>query len=374
MPAVMIPKERARERVRMSKILYAASSMSHIENFHREYINKLSDMGHEVFVMAKGAGADFDIPFEKRFFSKKNTACRKIIREIIDREDFDVILLNTTLAAFHIRLACKSKNRPRIVNFVHGYLFSRHVGIIKRKILLFCEKILKNKTDAILVMNSEDYDIATKNKLAKGKVYFTNGMGVKARAAVLDKDEIRAKTDDLNSFVMTFVGELSARKNQAFLIKALAEVRKAVPSAVLWLVGDGAERGSLVSLANEVGVASAVRFIGYTPYAFDYMRASDLYVTASVSEGLPFNVIEAASCKIPIIASHVKGHEDIIKDGKGGALYTPDILSDFVDKVKKIYSGELVFSEDDIFDNYERYSAERVFDETLKIMSDAMNL
>ena len=100
----------------MSKILYAASNMPHINNFHTAYINALRRDGHDVKVMAKGDGADFDIPFVKKMFSRGNTACRREIKRIVAREKFDVIILNTALAAFHIRFALPKKNRPKVIN------------------------------------------------------------------------------------------------------------------------------------------------------------------------------------------------------------------------------------------------------------------
>ena len=52
----------------MSKILYVASNMTHINNFHRDYIAALREAGHTVSVMARGEGADYDIPFEKKLY------------------------------------------------------------------------------------------------------------------------------------------------------------------------------------------------------------------------------------------------------------------------------------------------------------------
>ena len=67
----------------MSKILYAAGTMDHIKSFHLPYIDSLCREGHEVFTMAKGKGADFDIGFVKKMLSVKNISCRRRIRKIL---------------------------------------------------------------------------------------------------------------------------------------------------------------------------------------------------------------------------------------------------------------------------------------------------
>ena len=54
------------------KILIAASNMTHINNFHVSYIEKFKQEGHEVYTLAKGEEADFNIPFEKNVLSFGN--------------------------------------------------------------------------------------------------------------------------------------------------------------------------------------------------------------------------------------------------------------------------------------------------------------
>ena len=124
---------------KMSKILYTASTMSHINNFHLDYINALRSEGHTVLTMARGEGADFNIPFEKKLLSPKNTRCRKEIKRILENEKFDIVILNTTLSAFHIRLAMP-RRRPRVLNIVHGYLFRKIQAFLKERCFCFVKE------------------------------------------------------------------------------------------------------------------------------------------------------------------------------------------------------------------------------------------
>ena len=256
--------------------------MQHINNFHLDYIKALRDDGYSVDVMARGDGADISVPFEKKLFSPQNTLARKMIRRVIFEGDYGTILLNTSLAAFHVRFACKRHRRPRIVNLVHGYLFSVDTNPLKRLLLTLCEKITSSKTDAIITMNEADYETARLKRLTKGRIYRSRGMGAVARDVISEPDNLRREFFAAGAYVMTFVGELSGRKNQAFLINALKKIKEHIPEAVLCLVGDGVERESLTLLAAGCGVSDSVVFTGSRRDACDFVRASDLYVSASI--------------------------------------------------------------------------------------------
>lgn len=199
------------------KILVAASNMVHINNFHLPYIEAFKEKGHSVYVMARGEGADFNIPFVKKSLSFSNFKLSYKIRRILKEENFDVIYLHTSLAAFWVRMALRGvKRKPYVINTVHGYLFGKASGRIHNMLYLLCEKLLRKQTDDIVVMNKEDLEIAEKNKLCKGKVYLTDGMGVRFK----DKDitPIKMSRDKIN---LVYVGEISDRKNQIFLVKAM---------------------------------------------------------------------------------------------------------------------------------------------------------
>lgn len=105
-----------------------------------------------------------------------------------------------------------------------------------------------------------------------------------------------------------FVGRLVPHKRQDRLIAALAAYRRTIdPSATLALVGKATEpswRERLVDLAERVGVATAVEFIGDVDE--QRLRAewrdASVYVSASDHEGFGFPFIEAMSAGVPVVA------------------------------------------------------------------------
>ena len=361
----------AEKGIKMSKILYAASTMSHIHSFHEDYIAALRRDGHEVLVMAKGADADFNIPFEKKMLSGKNTAARREIRRIVKRERFDCVFVNTTLAAFHIRLAIPKKDRPRIVNMVHGYLFPEGSRSVKDKILLLCEKLVAKKTDRLILMNDEDVSIATKNKLSLEPPLFVRGLGARAHHTETPISVIRRDLDAEGKFVMTFVGELSDRKNQRMLISALPLIKLRIPNAMLWFVGDGDKREELEQLASSLGVQDSVVFTGRRSNPCDFIRASDLYVSASRIEGMPFNIIEALGTGKTVLCSDIKGHRDLVKNGESGFLYPCDDVNAFVEAVVSIYEGARP-DLDTVLSVYKSYEWDSVFEDTYSKIKEAL--
>ena len=346
------------------RILYVASTIGHIDSFHRPYIGALRDEGAEVLVMARGEGADFDVPFEKRMLSFKNIAAWRMVRRILRENPFDAIILNTTLAAFVVRAAVGSRGRPRVINIVHGYLFGVKRRTVRSKLMLIAEIVLRSRTDTVLVMNREDLELAVKYRLG-ARIEQIRGMGAVACEQTSDIGLLRREWGGDDCFVLCFVGELSARKNQEFLIRAMHMLRREIPNAVLWLVGDGEERERMECLARSQGSEGCVKLIGYRDDACDFMRACDLYVSASRSEGLPFNVLEALSCGKTVLVSDVKGHKDIVENGSDGFLFEFGRIEEFVNITCQIYENSLHIESEKAREKFGMLSLDNVFSDTL---------
>jgi glycosyltransferase involved in cell wall biosynthesis len=141
--------------------------------------------------------------------------------------------------------------------------------------------------------------------------------------------------------VLATVARLSQNKGHGFMIRALAEVRKAFPD-VLYLIpgegdsswhGEGGFRGELERLAGELGVAAHTRFLGYYPDLETILHASDLLVSPSLREGMQVSLIEAMAAGLPIVATAVGGTPDAVADGESGLLVPPSDADALAGKV-----------------------------------------
>ena len=353
------------------KILYAASTASHLRNFHEPYIKELRK-NHQVLTMANGDGVDLPIAFDKSFFSLRNLRSIFKIRKILKRERFDALILHTSLAAFLVRVAMLGlKNRPYVLNVVHGYLFRREGRGLRRRVLLLCERVTRGMTDAIAVMNQEDLEIAREHKLCRGRISMINGMGIAIPERIPERnEELRTRyTAGKGDFLCCFVGELSRRKNQQYLLHTAVLLRESGVPIHLLLIGEGTTRAELEEEIRAFHAESYITLCGATSNVRAYLSAVDLYVSASTSEGLPFNVMEAMSCGLPIIASDIKGQSDLLRN-TDGILYRLSNSDAFYDAVRRVYeSGE--YGVGSVFyPNIEKYRLSAVFDENMRVLKE----
>jgi glycosyltransferase involved in cell wall biosynthesis len=120
--------------------------------------------------------------------------------------------------------------------------------------------------------------------------------------------------------VLLFVGRVAGEKNIGFLLRALAVVRQRLPEAVLVVAGEGPALPELTRLAQRLGLAAAVRFVGYLARDGELQgcyRAADLFVFASRTETQGLVLLEAMALSVPVVALAVMGTRDILDPGQG---------------------------------------------------------
>lgn len=134
------------------------------------------------------------------------------------------------------------------------------------------------------------------------------------------KESLGWKRDD---YLVAAVGRLERVKGHAFLIEALGSVVRERPRLRCLFVGEGRLRAELETLVRERGLDRHVRFAGFREDVIDILRGSDAFCMPSLSEGLPYALLEACSLGLPVLATAVGGIARFIEDGRTGLLVPP---------------------------------------------------
>ena len=311
-------------------VLFTASTFSHIARFHRPYLRAFSEKGFRVDLACGGDLADFpeasqifSVPFEKRITSPRNITALRKLRRILAEGDYTLVACHTALAAFFTRLAAMYlPHRPKIAYVVHGLLFDGDTPFLKRSLLAAAERIASPATDLFLTMNAWD-EAYLRERFPSVPLCSIPGMGVDFSAfAPRENTERRLLRAEYGfteeQFLLVYAAEFSARKNQEMLLRTMTRLPESVG---LLLPGDGARRGDCIALAERLGLGRRVAFPGQVSPIAPWLCAADAAVSSSRSEGLPFHIMEAMYCGLPVIASDVKGHRDLLRDGETGLLY-----------------------------------------------------
>jgi glycosyltransferase EpsD len=103
-----------------------------------------------------------------------------------------------------------------------------------------------------------------------------------------------------------------------------------------------------------------------------YLSIADLYVSASRSEGLPFNIMEAMSCGLPILASDTKGQTDLLGDN-ADAMYPRDDVDAFCFALRGVYRSGKYGVGTKTYPLLEKYRLGAVFESNMSLFSSALN-
>ncbi|HET7745567.1 MAG TPA: glycosyltransferase [Gaiellaceae bacterium] len=119
------------------------------------------------------------------------------------------------------------------------------------------------------------------------------------------------------------VGRLIPIKGHLVLLRALAQARARVPGVTLAVAGRGPLEPALRSYARELGLESAVEFLGFVSPVQKAVADAAIVVVPSLGEGFGMVALEAMERGRPVIVSAVGGLPEIVVDGETGIVVPP---------------------------------------------------
>ena len=322
------------------KILYTATVLSHICQFHLPHMKHLQEQGWEVHVAAhdnlavknglqlKYYDKFIETPFSRSPKSPDNLKAYRQLKKLLAEEHYDVILCNTPMGGIVTRLAAKQarKRGTKVIYMAHGFHFYK--GSSKKAWLVFypIEKYMAKYCDLLITINKEDYALAKEKFSKRTRVAHIHGVGVDEKRyhpASPEEQLAMRQAESLSSedFVILCTGELNENKNQKTLISAAALLKDKIPNLKVLLAGNGPKEQALREQIQAEGLEDKVKLLGYRTDLEKLVPAVDLVVSCSKREGMPLNIIEAMLCKKPVVASHNRGHDELVEDHGSGRLF-----------------------------------------------------
>lgn len=148
-----------------------------------------------------------------------------------------------------------------------------------------------------------------------------NGVDVGAFSPGEGEPALRAELGiAADAVVVGTVGNLRPVKDYPCLVRAFARARQSVPGAVLLFVGDGVERPTLEALAQELGIAEAVRFAGDRNDVPRLLRLFGVFALSSKTEGISVALLEAMATGLPAVVTDTGGNPEVLAEGETGHL------------------------------------------------------
>lgn len=133
--------------------------------------------------------------------------------------------------------------------------------------------------------------------------------------------------------VAGIVAALRPEKHHELFLRAAALVRRELPGARFLVVGDGPRRAKLESLARELSLFEAVRFLGTHRDVAEVLSLVDVLVLTSHAEASPISILEAMACEKPVVATRVGSVGETVIDGETGYLAAPGEAGEIADRV-----------------------------------------
>ncbi len=268
----------------------------------------------EYEALARGAAGFYHIPEmvrELRPFSDFK-AWRRLF-SLFRRERPDIVHAHSSKAGVLARTAAWAARVPRIYYSPHGYGFlqsNRSAG--SRALYRSIESLMSRIGETIAVSQSE----GTLSRELSGK----------ARVKVIRDAYLGElpgeKEGNPSAILVAASGRMSFPRNpEAFVRLAARLARRSRRLRCLW-IGAGELEPAVRRLRSSLLLEKTLELTGWLDHASALARLdhADVFVQFSRCEGLPIAVLEAMAHGLPVVASNIPPHRELIRSGENGLL------------------------------------------------------
>lgn len=346
----------------MKKILMVATTAAMIEQFNKNNIMILEEMGYEVHVVGNWLEGNpisderleefknwldnhhaqwFQIPSTRKPLDvKNNSAAYRSIVELINKNKYEFMHCHTPIGSVIGRCAAH-KTQTKVIYTAHGFHFFKGAPLKNWLLYYPVEKFLSRWTDVLITINNEDYERA-KKKFHMKKLVKIPGVGIDTRFfETLSVDKVAMRKElgiPKEGFVLLSVGELQKHKNHIVVINALGKIQN--KNIYYLIAGKGILSSMYKKKIEEYHLEGNIRLLGYRKDIADLCKAADCFVHPSIREGLGIAPLEGMASGLPLINSYIGGMRDYTDNGISGCCINPYSVDAMMKAINKVYKDK----------------------------------
>jgi glycosyltransferase involved in cell wall biosynthesis len=178
------------------------------------------------------------------------------------------------------------------------------------------------RMDRVLAVSRPLVDILERRGVRREAISLLPNAYASARPT-LEPDQARAAIGlEGSGPVVGWVGRMSREKGPDVFVKAAGQ--STVEGSRWAMVGDGPERPAAETAAGAITARDRVSFLGMVPHAGTLVRAFDVLVLSSRTEGTPIVALEAMAAGVPVVATEVGGVPDLLGGDAGRLVSSED--------------------------------------------------
>ena len=240
--------------------------------------------------------------FELDYPNKKTALlyAPRSIRRIVNEYKIDVIHSNSLISdSISILSGTTAKHTCTLHNNMF-YNYYGHYGKIVSRFMVKLHLFVLQRMDRCICCSKYIYDDIKDH--INHVVVIRNGVD-KPNATLIKKEEMNIPD---NGVVFVYAGVLNSRKNALWLAKSFSTHR--LPNEYLLILGDGQDSSTLKELNDDNIIIQ-----GFVDTPTEYFQFSDVYISASLSEGFSLSVLESLSCGNYLLLSDIPSHRELIE-------------------------------------------------------------
>lgn len=293
------------------------------------------------------------------------------IKKILKSIKPDVVHCHSSKAGLVGRIAAKLSNVKKIIYSPHAYYFLKFdEKSIKRKIFLIAEKILSKFFTTVTITTSKGEDKTfEKYNIDKFKKKILIEHGIKdLNFTKIEREEERKKYGIKNTDIV--IGAMARFEEQKdpvgtfFIMQKILKQNSNV-KCIFW--GSGTLFEKIKKLNDKLN--NKIILPGETDVPEKSLNVLDIYLTASLYEGLPYTLLASLALGLPIIASNVDGNKDCVYEDKNGKLFEAQNYDEAVKKINDLISSNdmMNFKENSLLIFQDKFSINKMIEKYVSL-------